>query len=246
MGELHLEVYIERMKREFDCEVSVGQPQVAYRECMTQAVDFDYTHKKQTGGSGQYGRIIGNLGPSEDGEFTMENNVTGGNIPREYIPSVEKGFKSILEEGLLIGAPVDGLKISLNDGAAHAVDSSDNAFQAAARGCFREYYQKGKPQVLEPVMNVTIEGPSEFQGEMVGTVLQRRGILVGTTEDAGFVRIEAEVPLSEMFGYATDLRSATQGKAEFSMEFHRYSPVPRDVGEELVAEYRARKEAEKK
>ncbi len=246
MGELHLEVYVERMKREFDCEVIVGQPKVAYRERMTKAVDFDYTHKKQTGGSGQYGRIIGSLLPNEEGAYVMNNNVTGGNIPREYIPSVEKGFRSMLEEGPLIGSPVDGLIVELKDGASHAVDSSDMAFQAAARGCFREYYMKGNPQVLEPIMTVAIEGPSEFQGEMVGTVLQRRGVLIGTTEDTGFVRIEAEVPLSEMFGYATDLRSATQGKAEFSMEFHRYAPVPRELGEELVAKYKAEKEAEKK
>ncbi|MCB9831747.1 MAG: elongation factor G [Planctomycetes bacterium] len=246
MGELHLEVYVERMKREFDCEVVVGQPKVAYRERMTKSVEFDYTHKKQTGGSGQYGRIIGSLSPNEDGAYVMNNNVTGGNIPKEFIPSVEKGFRSMLEEGPLIGSPVDGLTVDLDDGASHAVDSSDNAFQAAARGCFREYYMKGSPQVLEPIMNVSIEGPSEFQGEMVGTVLQRRGVLIGTTEDTGFVRIEAEVPLSEMFGYATDLRSATQGKAEFSMEFHRYAPVPRELGEELVAKYKAEREAEKK
>ncbi|MEE9391990.1 MAG: elongation factor G [Planctomycetota bacterium] len=243
MGELHLEVYVERMKREFQAEVEVGAPKVAFRECMTQEVKFDYTHKKQTGGSGQYGRIIGMMGPNEGGVFEMENKITGGNIPREYIPAVEKGMRSMLETGTLIGAPVDGLKVYLRDGAFHAVDSSDQAFQSAARGCFREYYPKGKPHVLEPVMNVVIEGPSEFQGEIVGTILQRRGILVGTTEDTGFVRIEAEVPLSEMFGYATDLRSATQGKAEFSMEFHRYAAVPRDIQEELIKAYQAERAA---
>jgi elongation factor G len=246
MGELHLEVYVERMRREFDCEVDVGKPQVAYRERMTKPVDFDHTHKKQTGGSGQYGRIIGTISPSDDGKYSMENNVTGGNIPREFISSIQKGFKSMLDTGTLIGAPVDGLTVDLRDGSHHAVDSSDNAFQAAARGCFREYYPKGKPQVLEPIMTVVIEGPNEFQGEMVGTVLQRRGMLIGTTEDTGFVRIEAEVPLSEMFGYATDLRSATQGKAEFTMEFHRYAGAPRDVEEELVAAYRAEREANNK
>ncbi|MCA9320497.1 MAG: elongation factor G, partial [Planctomycetes bacterium] len=246
MGELHLEVYVERMKREFACEVEVGAPKVAYRERMTSDVHFDYTHKKQTGGSGQYGRIIGNIGPNEDGKWEFINSVTGGNVPKEYIGSVEKGFVSMLPEGTLIGAPVDGMTVELKDGASHAVDSSDMAFQAAARGCFREYYAKGKPQVLEPVMNVTIEGPSEYQGEIVGTILQRRGILVGTTEDDGFVQIETEVPLATMFGYATDLRSVTQGKAEFTMEFHRYSPVPRDVEEKLVDEYRKRREDEKK
>ncbi|MEE8141757.1 MAG: elongation factor G, partial [Planctomycetota bacterium] len=233
MGELHLEVYVERMKREYQAEVAVGAPQVAYRERITCAVDFDYVHKKQTGGSGQYGRIIGTLSPSEDGEFHFIGRVRGGNIPKEYILSVEKGFRSMLGKGPLIGAPVHGLTVTLTDGAHHSVDSSDMAFQTAARGAFREFYPQGKAQVLEPIMNVSVEGPSEFQGNMVGTILKRRGLMVGTTENQGFVRIEAKVPLAEMFGYATTLRSATQGKAEFSMEFHRYAQAPRDVGEEL-------------
>jgi elongation factor G len=246
MGELQLDVYIERMKREFKAEVEVGRPQVAYRERATKTIDFDYTHKKQTGGSGQFGRIIGKLGPQEEGEFEYKSSIVGGAIPREFIPSVEKGFRSMLEEGPFVGFPVDGLSVELMDGKYHAVDSSDAAFQAAARGCFREYYVKASPQVLEPVMNVVIEGPSEFQGDIVGTILQRRGILVGTTEEEGFVKIEAEVPLAEMFGYATDLRSATQGKAEFSMEFHRYAPAPKEVEEELVAKRKAELEAKNK
>lgn len=246
MGELHLEVYVERMKREYKAEVEVGAPKVAYRERITKPVKFDYVHKKQTGGSGQYARIIGVMEPIEGDEFEFENKVTGGNVPREYIPSVQKGFLASVDEGTHIGSPVSGFKVTLEDGAAHSVDSSDMAFQAAARGAFREYYPKGKPQALEPMMNVSIEGPNEFQGEIVGTVLQRRGVLVGTTEDDGFVRIEAEVPLAEMFGYATTLRSATQGKAEFTMEFHRYAPAPSSVQEELVAEFRAEQEAKKK
>ena len=245
MGELQLEVYIERMRREFKAEVEVGAPQVAYRERITREIAYDYTHKKQTGGSGQFGRISGTMAPNEDGDFEFDNRVTGGAVPKEYIGSVKKGFESMLAAGTLIGAPVHGLSVSLVDGKHHAVDSSDMAFQAAARGCFREYYPKGNPQVLEPIMNVSIEGPSEFQGDMVGTVLQRRGVLVGTTESEGFVRIEAEVPLAAMFGYATDLRSATQGKAEFTMEFHRYAPAPRDVQAELVEAYRAEREAKK-
>ena len=244
MGELHLDVYVERMKREFKAEVEVGAPRVAYRERITAETPFDFTHKKQTGGSGQYGRIIGILMPNDDGQFEYVNKVTGGNVPKEYIPSVEKGFRSCLEAGTLIGAPVDGMTVVLQDGAAHAVDSSDMAFQTTARGCFREYYPKGKPQVLEPVMNVVLEGPSEFQGDMVGTLLQRRGILVGTMDQDGFVRIESEVPLAEMFGYATALRSATQGKAEFTMEFQRYAPAPREVQEELIEAYK--KELEEK
>ena len=244
MGELQLEVYVERMKREYACEVIVGAPQVAYRERLTRDVKFDYTHKKQTGGSGQYARVIGTLGPSENGGYEFVNSVVGGNIPREFIGSVEKGFRSMIEEGTLIGAPIDGLKVDLMDGNTHAVDSNDNAFQSAARGAFREYYLQGKPHVMEPMMNVSVEGPTEYQGEMVGTILQRRGILVGTTEQLGTVRIDAEVPLKEMFGYASALRSVTQGKAEFTMEFHRYAAAPRDVEEELVKKYQAEKAAE--
>jgi len=246
MGELHLEVYVERMKREFKAEVAVGAPRVAYRERLTKEVPFDYVHKKQTGGSGQYGRISGVMYSNDTGEFQYVNEVTGGNVPKEYIPSVEKGFRACLDHGTLIGAPVDGLTVVLQDGAAHSVDSSDMAFQAAARGCFREFYPKGSPQVLEPVMSVALEGPSEFQGDMVGTLLQRRGVLVGTMDSDGFVRIEAEVPLAEMFGYSTTLRSATQGKAEFTMEFHRYAPAPRDVQEKLIDAYRKEQEAKHK
>ncbi|HIN79731.1 MAG TPA: elongation factor G [Planctomycetes bacterium] len=242
MGELHLDVYIERMKREFNADVDSGPPKVAYRERITNEIKFDYTHKKQTGGSGQYGRIIGVMAPLEDAEFEYTSKVSGGNVPREYILSVEKGFRASLVKGSLIGAPVDGLSVILQDGACHSVDSSDMAFQAAARGCFREFYPKGNPEVLEPVMSVAIEGPTEFLGDMVGTILQRRGILIGTMEEEGFVRIEAEVPLAEMFGYATTLRSATQGKAEFSMEFHRYSAAPRAVQEELIEIYRTERQ----
>ncbi|MCI0651859.1 MAG: elongation factor G [Planctomycetes bacterium] len=241
MGELHLEVYVERMKREYKAEVTVGAPRVAFREHITREIEFDYTHKKQTGGAGQYGRISGTLAPSADGQFHFVNAVTGGNVPKEFISSVEKGFRSMIGEGMFIGAPVDGIVVTLSDGASHAVDSSDMAFQAAARGAFREYYLQGKPQALEPVMDLSVEGPTEYQGPMVGTILQRRGILVGTTEDAGFVRIDAEVPLAEMFGYATTLRSATQGKAEFSMEFRRYAAAPKSVEEQLIFQYRERK-----
>ena len=243
MGELHLEVYVERMKREFAAEVETGAPQVAYRETITQPVDFNYTHKKQTGGSGQYGKIQGRIEPTDEGDFVFESKVTGGNIPTEYIPSVEKGFKSCMDRGEFIGYPVVNLKFTLVDGASHAVDSSDNAFQQAAKGAFREYYLQGKPVALEPIMLVSVEGPTEFQGEILGTIMQRRGMIVGTTEDAGFVRIDAEVPLSEMFGYATILRSATQGKAEFTMEFARYGTAPAEVAEELRAKWLEKKAA---
>jgi len=245
MGELHLDVYVERMKREFNAEVETGAPQVAYRETITQPVKFDYTHKKQTGGSGQYGKVVGTIGPRQDGDenFLFENHVVGGRIPSEYISAVEKGFRSSLERGEFIGYPVVGIHVDLQDGAFHAVDSSDTAFQAAARGAFRESYLKGKPIALEPIMLVSVEGPSEFQGEILATLMQRRGMIVGTTEDEGFVRIDADVPLSEMFGYATVLRSATQGKAEFTMEFKRYGKAPAEVAEELRVKWLEKRSA---
>jgi elongation factor G len=237
MGELHLEVYIERIKREFNAVVTTGAPQVKYRETITQAVEFDYTHRKQTGGSGQYAKVVGLLEPSESGEYVFESKVVGGRIPTEYIGACRKGFEQSVDEGQYIGAPVQGLKVTMLDGNSHAVDSSDMAFQTACRAAFREFYKKGKPVALEPLMLVSIEGPGEFQGEIIKTLMQRRGVIVGTTEDEGFVRVDANVPLAEMFGYATVLRSSTQGKAEFTMEFARYAPAPHEVAEELVKVY---------
>jgi len=243
MGELHLEVYLERMRSEYGAEVTAGQPKVSYRETITQRVPFDYTHKKQTGGSGQYAKIQGYLEPSDDGDFHFESRVVGGNIPTEYIPAVEKGFLSMLDKGVYVGHPVQGLNVVLEDGNSHAVDSSDQAFQAAARACFREFYPKGRPIALEPLMTVSVEGPTEFQGDILGTIMQRRGIVLGTTEDDGFVRIDAHVPLSEMFGYATVLRSSTQGNAEYTMEFAKYAPAPAEVAEELVKQFAEKKAA---
>jgi elongation factor G len=242
MGELHLDVYVERMKREYQVEVETGAPQVAYRETISQRADYSYTHKKQTGGSGQYGKIAGWIEPITDGskDFEFVDEVRGGAVPNEFIPSVEKGFRAMLPKGRLIGFPVIGLRVVLNDGAAHSVDSSDNAFQAAARGAFREVYPRARPIVLEPLMKLGVEGPAEFQGAVLKTILQRRGTVIGTTEAEGFCQVEAEVPLAEMFGYATDLRSNTQGKAEFTLEFARYAPAPRDVTEELIKKYGTR------
>jgi elongation factor G len=239
MGELHLDVYVERMKREYNCEVNTGAPQVAYRETISQRSDFSYTHKKQTGGSGQYAKVAGYVEPIAEGgsEFEFVNEVRGGAIPTEYIPSVEKGFRTAIAKGRLIGFPVVGVRAVINDGQSHAVDSSDMAFQICARSAFREVYPRAKPIVLEPVMKVAIEGPVEFQGQYLKTILQRRGMVVGTTEEEGFCRVEAEVPLAEMFGYATDLRSSSQGKAEFTMEFARYVPAPGEVTKELVEKY---------
>jgi elongation factor G len=237
MGELHLDVYVERMKREYGAEVETGAPQVAYREAISRRAPFDYVHKKQTGGSGQYGRVAGYIEPLAEGDFEFVNEIYGGSIPVEFITSVEKGFRSQIKKGRMIGFPVTGLKVVLEDGAAHSVDSSDNAFQAAARGAFRAVYHQAKPQILEPIMKVSIEGPTEFQGAFVRTIMQRRGMIVGTTEAEGFVRVDAEVPLAEMFGYSTDLRSSSQGKAEYTMEFARYAPVPAEVAQELVKKY---------
>jgi elongation factor G len=239
MGELHLDVYIERMRREYNVPIDVSPPRVAYRETITSMAKFDYTHKKQTGGSGQYGRVSGFIEPITDSEYEFVDRIKGGVIPREYIPSCDKGFRSQLEKGRLIGQPVTGVSITLNYGAYHAVDSSDIAFQEAARGAWREVYARANPVILEPIMKVEIEGPTEFHGQIVGTIMQRRGLILGTMEDGGFTRIESEVPLSEMFGYSTILRSNTQGKAEFSMEFSRYDKVPNSVAEELMADYQA-------
>jgi elongation factor G len=239
MGELHLDVYVERMKREYNCEVVTGAPQVAYREAISQRAEFNYTHKKQTGGSGQYGRVAGWIEPITEGDedFEFVNEVRGGAIPTEFIPSVEKGFRSMVAKGRLIGFPVIRLRVGINDGQAHSVDSSDNAFQAAARGAFREVYPRAKPIILEPIMKLEVEGPAEFQGAVLKTIMQRRGTVIGTTEEEGFSRVESEVPLAEMFGYATDLRSMTQGKAEFTMEFARYLPAPSEVQKELKEKY---------
>ncbi|MSP70750.1 MAG: elongation factor G [Myxococcales bacterium] len=233
MGELHLEVYVERMRREYKCEVDTGAPQVAYRETITKKAEFNYTHKKQTGGSGQYGRVAGWFEPWPEAEYLFEEQIVGGVIPREYISACDKGFRSMMPKGRLIGFPVVNIKFVINDGAAHAVDSSDIAFQEAARGAFREAYGRAGPVILEPVMRVVCEGPNDFQGGIVKTLFQRRGAITATSEEDGFARVEAEVPLSEMFGYSTDLRSATQGKAEFTMEFAKYSQVPSEVSEDL-------------
>jgi len=234
MGELHLDVYIERMKREYKAEVVTSPPQVAYRETIGGKVDFNYTHKKQTGGSGQYGRVAGFAEPF-DGEFEFVDEIRGGAIPREFIPACEKGFKSMITKSPRLGVPVVGVRVTINDGQSHAVDSSDIAFQEAARGAFRDFFPRAKPRILEPIMKVSMEGPAEFAGSMLSLISQRRGIVIGSTEDDGGARVDAEVPLAEMFGFSTPLRSATQGKAEFTMEFAKYAEVPNNIGEELLA-----------
>jgi elongation factor G len=247
MGELHLDIYVERIKREYGCEVTTGKPQVAFRETITRKGEFAYTHKKQTGGSGQYAKVIGFLEPLPSDaveQFEFVDEVVGGSIPREFISACEKGFKEAVVKGTMIGFPVVGVRCVINDGASHAVDSSEMAFKIASIAAFREGYGKAKPTILEPVMKVEVQTPEEFQGSVIGGLNQRRGVIGGSQTHEGFVTIEAEVPLSEMFGYSTDLRSATQGKAEFTMEFARYSPVPRLEQEKLMALYQEKKKAE--
>jgi elongation factor G len=245
MGELQLDVYITRMDREYGVKVETSPPQVAYRETITQPADFAYTHKKQTGGSGQFGRVVGRVSPTEEADFEFVDKIVGGAIPKQFIPSVEKGFKSQLDKGRLIGVPVVNMRVELVDGQYHPVDSSDIAFQEAARGAFREVYAKAKPRIMEPIMKVEVEGPSDHAGNVLTTIMQRRGIVIGSSEDAGITRTEAEVPLAEMFGYATTLRSATQGKAEFTMEFTKYALCPSNVEEELIAKHQEKEEAKK-
>lgn len=249
MGELHLDVYVERMRREFSTEVITGKPQVAFREAMGQRAEFDYTHKKQTGGAGQFAKVVGYmepLPPDSETEFEFVNDIVGGKIPREYIPAVERGFKEQLEKGTLIGFPVVKVRVVLNDGAYHDVDSSEMAFRICAAAAFREFYPRTKPVALEPIMKLESSAPEEFQGNVMGQINQRRGIISGTTTNEGYVTVEAEVPLTEMFGYSTDLRSATQGKGEFTMEFSRYAACPRNIQDELVKKYQEKRAAENK
>ncbi len=249
MGELHLEIYIERMKREYACEVISGKPQVAYREAIGQRAEFSYTHKKQTGGSGQYGKVAGYIEPlpaEHPTGFEFEDDITGGAIPREFIPACEKGFREAVKKGPLIGFPIVGVKCVINDGASHPVDSSEIAFRTAALMGFREAYSQAKPTILEPIMRVEVQFPEEFQGAVMGQLNQRRGTIISSEKQEGFVQAMAEVPLNDMFGYSTDLRSATQGKGEFTMEFQKYAEVPKQQREVMMAEYRNKKDKDNK
>ena len=249
MGELHLEIYCERIKREYNCEVVVGKPQVAFRETITQKGTYNYTHKKQTGGSGQYGKVVGYIEPlPADAVETFEfvNDVTGGSIPREYIPGCEKGFTEAVKMGTLIGHQIVGVRCVLVEGGYHDVDSSEQAFKTASIMGFREAYAKAAPVVLEPIMKLEVQAPEEFQGSVMGQVNQRRGVIMNSQTLEQYFICEAEVPLTEMFGYSTDLRSATQGKGEFTMEFLKYSPVPRNVQETMVKAYQEKRAKEQK
>ncbi len=248
MGELHLDIYMERMKREYNCEVVAGKPQVAYRETITRRAEINYTHKKQTGGSGQYAKVLGYIEPLpadaiEPYEFV--DDITGGAIPREFIGSCDKGFREGIKRGTLIGFPVVGVRAAVNDGASHAVDSSELAFKTAALMGFREAYAQAGPTILEPIMKVEIDAPVEFQGSVVGQVNQRRGVILETVSGDN-VSVTAEVPLNAMFGYSTDLRSSTQGKGTFTMEFARYAIVPKQEQEEMTKKYKEKLAAEAK
>lgn len=236
MGELHLDIYVERMRREYGADVETGNPRVAYRETITQRADFNYTHKKQTGGAGQFGRIAGYIEPVADSEFIFDNQIVGGAIPTQYIPACEKGFRQSMEKGPKLEFPITGVRVVINDGSSHPVDSSDMAFQAAARGAFREAYLRAKPVVHEPIMKVVVETPPEFQGAVMGLLNQRRGMIVGSQDEGTMCVVESQVPLAEMFGFSTVLRSSTQGKAQFTMEFAQYRLVPQSIAEKIALE----------
>jgi elongation factor G len=233
MGELHLEIYIERMRREYNAEVYVGAPAVAYRETVLQAATFDYRLKKQGGGPGQYAHVTGRIEPCEE-PFVFENQVVGGAIPREFISACEKGFRDAVESGLLIGYPVTGVRVILDGGSYHAVDSSELAFRYAAKQGFQQGFAMAKAIILEPIMLVEVETPSEFVGRVQGNLSSRRGVLLGSQTLEGYAVIRAEVPLVEMFGYSTALRSLSSGQANFSMEFATYRQVPASQQLQLI------------
>jgi elongation factor G len=246
MGELHLEIYVERIRREYRVEVEVGPPKVSYRESATKPVAFDFTHKKQTGGSGQYAHIVGQMSPMTDeeiaeteGELLFVDNVVGGRIPKNFIPAIEKGFRNMLVKGPVAGFPVVSIKIDLNDGKHHEVDSSDMAFMVCAQNCFRETFPKMRPVLLEPIMLMELEVPEHFQGSVVGNISARRGIVLSTDMVGALTKIIAEVPLAETFGYSTDLRSMTQGQGTFTMELSKYRPVPASIQADVIAERKA-------
>ena len=247
MGELHLDIKVDILRRTHGVEVEVGKPQVAYRETITRAVDDSYTHKKQTGGSGQYAQIVYRLEPGELGTgFVFENDITGGTIPKEFIPAVEKGFKVSVTKGPLAFYPVVDLKVVLTDGAFHAVDSSQIAFEVAAKAAYRQSMPKAAPQLLEPIMKVDVFVPEVNVGDTIGDLNRRRGMIKSQDGTPTGIRIKADVPLSDMFGYIGDLRTMTSGRGQYSMEFSHYSPCPRNVSETVIVEAQAREEARRK
>jgi len=239
MGELHLEIIVDRLLREFKVEANVGKPEVAFRETIQRTAEAEAKYIKQTGGRGQYGHVVLTVGPSEPGVgFEFVNKVTGGAIPREYIPAVEKGVKERMETGVLAGYPLRDVSVTLTDGSYHDVDSSEMAFKIAGSMAFQDACRKAAPVLLEPIMKVEVLVPQEYMGDVIGNLNARRGKIQGIKVRAGSQAVEAAVPLSEMFGYATDLRSRTQGRATYSMEFDRYEPIPKQIAEEIIAKNR--------
>jgi len=242
MGELHLDIKVDILKRTYGVELEVGQPQVAYRETITAEIEDSYTHKKQSGGSGQYGKIDYRIKPSEPGSgFTFSSSVVGGNVPKEFFPAVEKGFKSMMEEGPLAGFPVLDVDVELFDGGFHAVDSSAIAFEIAAKGAFRQSMPKAGPQLIEPIMKVDVFTPEDHVGDVIGDLNRRRGMIKDQEPGSTGVRIKADVPLSEMFGYIGHLRTITSGRGQFSMEFSHYLPCPQQVADKVIEEEKAKK-----
>jgi len=249
MGELHLEIYVERMKREYSVEVKVGEPRVNFRETITSRAEFNYLHKKQSGGSGQFARVIGYIEPMEEGSsetFEFVNGIVGNNIPPEFIPACEKGFREAINKGPQIGHTVQGIRVVLTDGQTHVVDSSEMAFRVAAQYAFREAFGAARPNILEPVMKVEVNVPHEFQGTAIALLNKRKGQLTGSEAHDLTVAVEADVPLSQMFGFSTDLRSATQGKGEFTMEYKEHAFVSGDIRKELIKKYETERLAEMK
>jgi elongation factor G len=237
MGELHLDIKVDILKRTHGVQVIVGKPQVAYRESITQRVEDSYTHKKQSGGSGQFGRIDYIVEPSEPGEgYVFESKVVGGNVPKEYWPAIDKGFRMSMEKGVLAEYPCVDVKVTLTDGAFHAVDSSAVAFEIAARSGYRQTLPKAGPQILEPIMKLDVFCPDDNVGDVIGDLNRRRGMIKTQESTPTGIRVKADAPLSDMFGYIGDLRSMTSGRGQFSMEFSHYYPCPRNIADQVIAE----------
>ena len=247
MGELHLDIKVDILNRTYGVELEVGEPQVAYRETITQEIDDSYTHKKQSGGSGQFGKIDYKITPGEPGDgFVFTSSVVGGNVPKEYFPAIEKGFANMMENGPLAGFPVLDVAVELYDGGFHAVDSSAVAFELAARGAYRQSMSKAGPQLIEPIMKVDVFTPDDHVGDVIGDLNRRRGMIKDQESGVTGVRVKADVPLSEMFGYIGHLRTMTSGRGQFSMEFAHYLPCPNAVADKVIEEEKARQEAKKK
>jgi len=247
MGELHLDIKIDILRRTYGVELEVGQPQVAYRETITQAIEDSYTHKKQSGGSGQFGKIDYRITPGQPGDgYVFTSSVVGGNVPKEFFPAIEKGFEVMMQEGPLAGFPVLDVAVELYDGGFHAVDSSAIAFELAAKGAFRQSMPKASPQLIEPIMKVDVFTPDDHVGDVIGDLNRRRGMIKDQEAGTTGVRVKADVPLAEMFGYIGSLRTMTSGRGQFSMEFSHYLPCPASVATTVIEEAKARKEAKAK